>query len=69
MSIAGSEQSSDVFDPPALHAWPAVHRFTVEEYQRLVEAHLAQAVTIQNSTCPSAGGAEAVQGMYWVCPD
>lgn len=38
MSIIESEPSAESLDPSAVHGWPAVHRFTVEEYQRLGEA-------------------------------
>ena len=40
----------------------------IAAYQEQVERHRAEAVTVQTSPCGAAGGAEAVPGMYWVCP-
>lgn len=37
MAVAGSEQSIEFIDPPAVVARPRVRRFTVQEYQRLGE--------------------------------
>ena len=40
----------------------------ITAYQDQVEQHRAEAVTVQTQPCQRAGGAEAVPGMYWVCP-
>lgn len=44
-------------------------RVRISDYQDRVDGHRAQAVTVQSKACSGAGGAEAVAGMYWVCPD
>ena len=41
----------------------------INAYQDQVDAHPAEAVLVQTSPCGRAGGAEAVPGMYWVCPE
>lgn len=41
----------------------------IDDYQRQVDAHRAEAVTVQTTPCAGDGGTEAVAGMYWVCPD
>ena len=41
----------------------------ITAYQDQVDGHRAEAVTVQTSPCERAGGAEAVPGMYWVCPE
>ncbi|MEO8681776.1 MAG: hypothetical protein ABI665_22210 [Vicinamibacterales bacterium] len=41
----------------------------IRRYQSEVEAHSQDAVTVQYKACEKTGGAEAVPGMYWVCPD
>jgi len=41
----------------------------ITSYQEQVDGHSAEAVTVQTSPCERAGGAEAVPGMYWVCPE
>lgn len=40
----------------------------ISGYQREVEAHRDEAVTVQDKPCERPGGSEAVPGMYWVCP-
>lgn len=41
----------------------------ITSYQNAVEAHRAEAVTVQQKPCGSTGGTEVVSGMYWVCHD
>lgn len=41
----------------------------INAYQNQVDGHRAEAVMVQTAPCTRAGGAEAVPGMYWVCPE
>jgi hypothetical protein len=41
----------------------------INSYQREVEAHRAEAVTVQREPCASGKGAEAVPATFWVCPE
>jgi hypothetical protein len=38
----------------------------IDEYQRLIAAHPRESVAVEHQAC--AGGSEAVNGMYWICP-
>jgi hypothetical protein len=39
----------------------------IRDYQRLVDAHQDQAVTVVRDPCRNGGGAEVVSGTYWIC--
>ena len=41
----------------------------INSYQREVDAHRAEAVTVQREPCASGQGAEAVPKTFWVCPE
>ena len=41
----------------------------INSYQREVDAHHADAVTVQREPCASGQGAEAVPKAFWVCPE
>ena len=41
----------------------------INRYQREVDAHRAEAVTVQREPCASGQGAEAVPATFWVCPE
>ncbi len=41
----------------------------IHSYQKQVDAHRAEAVTVRHEPCGSTGGTEVVSGMYWVCRD
>ena len=41
----------------------------INSYQREVDAHHADAVTVQREPCASGQGAEAVPKTFWVCPE
>ena len=40
----------------------------ITQYQRDVDAHRDEAVTVRRGPCPAGTGAEVVPGTYWVCP-
>ena len=41
----------------------------INGYQREVDAHRTEAVTVQREPCRDAAGPEAVPGTYWICPE
>jgi hypothetical protein len=41
----------------------------INSYQRIVDAHRADAVTVQREPCTSGKGAEAVPATFWICPE
>lgn len=52
-------------DEKAVVASTEVIRIT--SYQNEVEAHRAEAVTVQREPCKNTIGPEVVRGMYWIC--